>query len=60
MIKWCDFQCENASFAKDEAIDGSGSCRTFQAVWCEKLNKYVHKNSPCAANAEEQKNEPSS
>lgn len=46
-IRFCDFNCEHASFPKDEGIDGSGSCRTFSAVWCEKLQEYVTKNAPC-------------
>jgi hypothetical protein len=28
-------------------VDGAGSCRTFQAVFCEKRNRLVHKNAPC-------------
>lgn len=46
-LKWCDFRCEHSDFAKEEALDGSRSCRTFQAVWCEKLKKHVLKNSMC-------------
>jgi hypothetical protein len=46
-IKFCDLRCEMADFARDEAIDGSGSCRTFMALWCKQLNKYVTKNAPC-------------
>jgi len=48
-IKWCDMRCEDADFAKTDALDGSGSCRTFQSLWCGKLGKHVTKNSPCAA-----------
>ncbi|MBN2030972.1 hypothetical protein JW824_12100 [bacterium] len=46
-IRFCDFSCKYASFPKEEGIDGSGSCRTFSAVWCEKLQEYVTKNAPC-------------
>jgi hypothetical protein len=46
-IKFCDMRCEHAEFAKDEAIDGSGSCRTFMALWCSQLQKHVTKNAPC-------------
>ncbi|MCJ7812402.1 hypothetical protein MUP95_03665 [bacterium] len=46
-IRFCDFRCKHAAFPKDEGIDGSGSCRTFSAVWCEKLQEYVTKNAPC-------------
>ncbi len=46
-IKWCDLRCEHADFAKIDALDGS--CRTFQSLWCKKLEKHVTKNSPCEA-----------
>lgn len=48
-IKFCDLKCEFADFPKDTAIDGSGTCRTFMALWCKKLDKYVTKNAPCEA-----------
>jgi len=44
-IKWCDMRCDYAEFAKVEALDGS--CRTFQSLWCNALNKHVIKNAPC-------------
>ena len=47
-IKFCDIRCQHASFPKDAAIDGAGSCRTFAALWCDILKEYVAKNSPCA------------
>jgi len=46
-ISFCDFHCPHASFPKDGDIDGSKSCRTFAAVWCEQLQEYVTKNAPC-------------
>lgn len=46
-INWCDLRCEHAEFAKVDALDGS--CRTFQSLWCCKLEKHVTKNSPCEA-----------
>ena len=46
-IKFCDMRCEFAAFAKEDAIDGSKSCRTFMALWCNKLEKHVTKNAPC-------------
>jgi hypothetical protein len=46
-MKWCDLSCPEASFPKTEAVDGSGSCRTFAALYCAKLNRLVHKNGPC-------------
>ncbi len=48
-IKFCDLRCTYAEFPKEEAIDGSGTCRTFLALWCTKLKKYVTKNAPCEA-----------
>ena len=46
-IKFCDLRCEHAEFPKQEAIDGSKSCRTFIGLWCKELKKYVTKNAPC-------------
>jgi hypothetical protein len=46
---FCDMGCEHADWPRDEALDGSGSCRTFQAIHCNKLNRVVHKNGPCQA-----------
>jgi hypothetical protein len=46
-IKWCDLRCQDADVARLEALDGS--CRTFQSLWCQKLNKHVTKNAPCEA-----------
>jgi hypothetical protein len=46
-IKFCDLRCENAEFAKEDALDGSNSCRTFMALWCNQLHKHVAKNAPC-------------
>ena len=46
-IKFCDFECKYAQFTKTKYLDGSGSCRTFQVVWCKKLKKYVLKNDVC-------------
>ena len=48
-IKWCDLNCEFASFPETNDLDGSKSCRTFVALYCKKLGKIVAKNSPCAA-----------
>jgi len=48
-IKFCDLRCPHASIPTEEAIDGAKSCRTFSALYCGKLKKYVTKNSPCAA-----------
>jgi hypothetical protein len=48
-ILFCDLKCEHASFPKEEGIDGSKSCRTFVALWCDILEQYVTKNAPCIA-----------
>jgi hypothetical protein len=47
-MKFCDLNCRYATWPKDEAMDGAGSCRTFQAVFCEKRERLVHKNAPCS------------
>lgn len=51
-LRWCDLKCEYAKFPDDKAVDGSGSCRTFLALYCDKLNALVQKNVPCAAGLE--------
>ena len=33
---FCDLTCRYASWPEDLALDGAGSCRTFQAIYCEK------------------------
>ena len=47
-MNFCDLGCKFATFPKSEAIDGSGSCRTFIALYCKKKKNLVHKNLPCA------------
>ncbi len=47
--EYCDFSCPQADFPKDAGVDGAGSCRTFAAVWCRLLGRYVTKNAKCAA-----------
>jgi hypothetical protein len=47
-MDFCDLGCKFAAFPKSEAIDGSGSCRTFIALYCKKKKRLVHKNLPCA------------
>lgn len=46
-MQWCDLSCEHASFPQTDAVDGAGSCRTFAALFCARLNRLVHKNGPC-------------
>jgi len=50
-MRWCDLSCPEASWPRDEAVDGSGSCRTFVALWCARLGRLVTKNAPCQAPA---------
>ncbi len=47
-ILFCDLRCEHASFPQQEHVDGANSCRTFAALWCDKLQTLVTKNAPCA------------
>jgi hypothetical protein len=46
-MEFCDLKCRYADWPKTEASDGSGSCRTFQAISCNKKGRLVHKNAPC-------------
>jgi hypothetical protein len=48
-MKWCDLSCEHASFPPTDAVDGAGSCRTFAALYCARLQRLVHKHGPCQA-----------
>ena len=56
-IKFRDMRCEHAEFPKEDSIDGSGTCRTFMAIYCNYLKKYVIKNAPlrCYLEQEDQK-----
>jgi hypothetical protein len=47
-MEFCDFSCKFATWPKGESLDGSGSCRTFQAIYCKIKNRHVHKNMPCS------------
>jgi hypothetical protein len=47
-VKYCDLSCPHADFPKQD-VDGSGSCMTFAAIWCQELHAHVTKNAPCAA-----------
>ena len=44
-VKWCDLRCQYAESARIDALDGS--CRTFQSLWCVRLENHVTKNVPC-------------
>jgi len=52
--KWCDLTCPHAAFPKEEALDGSLSCRTFAALHCGWLDEIVTKNAPCEARRREE------
>ena len=52
-MKFCDLNCEYAERPKEGAVDGSGSCMTFQALYCRKLGRYVAKNDVCKAGGDE-------
>ena len=47
-MKFCGLNCRHAAFPKAGSVDGSGSCRTFVALYCKLKKWLVHKNSPCA------------
>lgn len=44
---WCDMECPEAAWPDDEGLDGSGSCRTFLAVYCRKHQQLNKKNALC-------------
>lgn len=46
-MEFCDLNCRYAEWPEKDAVDGSGSCRTFQAFYCAKKGHMVHKNAPC-------------
>lgn len=46
-MEFCDMNCRYAQWPEKSSLDGSGSCRTFQAFYCEKKGRMVHKNAPC-------------
>lgn len=45
-MKYCDLTCEYARWP-DKLADGSKTCRTFIALYCEKLEMLVDKNGMC-------------
>ena len=57
-MEFCDMQCKYSDWPKDDALDGSGSCRTFQALYCKKRGQLVHKNLPCPDKVQEEAEEP--
>jgi hypothetical protein len=47
-MDFCDLLCQYAEFPKADAIDGSGSCRTFVGLYCSLKKSLVMKNKMCA------------
>jgi hypothetical protein len=46
-MDFCDLRCQYAEFPKTDAIDGSGSCRTFVGLYCTLKKTLVMKNKIC-------------
>jgi hypothetical protein len=46
-MKFCDPRCRHAAWPEAEHLDGSGSCRSFQALYCRLQDRLVPKNAPC-------------
>jgi len=46
-MDFCDLRCQYAEFPKTDAIDGSGSCRTFVGLYCALKKCLVMKNKIC-------------
>jgi hypothetical protein len=55
-MEFCDLNCQYAAWPEKEALDGSGSCRVFQAIYCAKKERHVHKNMPCHEKEKRKKN----
>jgi hypothetical protein len=51
-IRFCSFDCENAE--AEEGTSASDSCMTFNAIYCKKLKRRVHKGMPCPLGAKEE------
>lgn len=46
-MEYCDLYCRYAEMPKDYGVDGSGSCRTFMALYCTLKRSLVDKNRLC-------------
>jgi len=57
-IDFCDLRCQYAEFPKTDAIDGSGSCRTFVGLFCGLKKSLVMKNKICDSKVYRQDNTP--
>ena len=51
LLGFCDLMCKYAETPKETGVDGSGSCRTFVALYCSVKKSLVHKNMPCGQKA---------
>ena len=51
LLGFCDLMCKYAETPKETGVDGSGSCRTFVALYCSVKKSLVHKNMPCRQKA---------
>jgi len=56
-MKFCDMTCKYAKWPNNDSIDGSRSCRTYQAIFCTKKKHLVYKNSICTEKKGKVKNE---
>lgn len=52
-VRFCDLKCPHAKWPESLA-DGSKTCRTFIALYCEKLGCLVDKNGVCTVDGEEE------
>ncbi|MEW6668865.1 MAG: hypothetical protein AB1512_26950 [Thermodesulfobacteriota bacterium] len=57
-MHFCDMTCRHARWPEADHLDGSGSCRTFQALFCAKRRALVYKNAPCPEKQEKRKTGP--
>ena len=47
-VNFCDLMCTYARLPGETALDGSGSCRTFLALYCNLKKSIVPKNMACS------------
>ncbi len=52
LSSFCDLSCRYAKTPDEEGLDGSGSCRTFTAIYCTKKKCPVAKAMPCTMKRE--------
>ena len=57
-MDFCDLRCRYAEFPKEEALDGSGSCRTFVGLYCALKKSLVMKNKICDSKVCREENDP--